>query len=360
MPDIYIGALDFDDSPPVVSNRFPASGATAVSTITAVSFDLADAGSGIDTASIDVTVAGIPAVVDGVAAPGYSLSLVPMADGYSVQITGFALDFAELILVQVYAQDLAGIFNSVSDSWSFTTKSLPLISDLAPPDGSIDVALLPTISFNATDATGTIDPLSIQLIVASIPAVVDGIIQTGFTGSIDEIIDGYSVEVTPDTEFSGSLSVSVYAEVSDTLGNASSETWAFVTEEAEATVVFLMRARKIIDDSFVNWITPNPNDPFNEAPFPAIQLTDVVVSEIIELDTSGPRTFIMRAYRAASVEFVYWASSTPDTAAAPYPAIELSDPVVIHLYTGGPAVQLLLAQEDGGLIMQENEGYIVV
>lgn len=360
MPDIYIGALDFDDSTPVVSNRFPASGATAANVTTAVSFELADVGSGIDTASIDVTVVGTPVVVDGVAAPGYSLSLVPIADGYSVQITGFALDFAELILVQVYAQDLAGIFNSVSDSWSFTTKNLPLISDLAPPDGSIDVALLPTISFNATDTTGAIDPLSIQLVVAGVPAVVDGIIQAGFTGSIDEIVDGYGVEVVPDAELSGSLSVSVYAEVSDTLGNTASETWAFVTEGTGIAAVFLMRARKTIDDSFVNWITPDPNDPFNEAPFPAVELTDVVVSETIELDASGPRTFVMRAYRPASIEFVYWASPAPDTTGAPYPAIELSDPVVIHLYTGGPAVQPLLAQEDGGLIMQENEGYIVV
>lgn len=52
----------------------------------------------------------------------------------------------------------------------------------------------------------------------------------------------------------------------------------------------------------------------------------------------GGGAFLMRAFRSLSSNYVYWVSENepdPSAAGAPYPAIELSDIVVASVYVSG-------------------------
>jgi len=129
MPDIFLGELDLDLTPPYVQNEDPAPGQTNVSIETAISFNILEPNfeAGVDPDTITVTVNGTNAILDGFFQTGYNGSISPitlgLAVGYRVIIVpAIYLSDDSTFLITVDADDLAGIPNTMpTHSWTFYT-----------------------------------------------------------------------------------------------------------------------------------------------------------------------------------------------------------------------------------------------
>jgi hypothetical protein len=116
----YTTATPLDTTPPYVTNRSPASGATGVAVNTLVALELRDAGVGVNQSTITMRVDGSQVTPSFTGTPAaYTLSYNPPVD--------FAYD--QTVSVEVHASDLNG--NAMTtDAYSFTTGPAP---DTTPP-----------------------------------------------------------------------------------------------------------------------------------------------------------------------------------------------------------------------------------
>lgn len=113
-----------DATPPDFENVSPASGAVGVLLDAPVVFEVTDTESGVDTASVVVTVNGVVAWTGGAAAGGWIGVVETIADGYRYTLTPPAdWDRDALISVDVLAEDLAE--NSATSAWTFHTGGMP-------------------------------------------------------------------------------------------------------------------------------------------------------------------------------------------------------------------------------------------
>lgn len=242
MPSIFLGPFDLDDVPPQVSNQVPSPSSTNVLVSSSVSFDVTDPGSNVNTASIEVMIDSEPAVSGGIFQPGFSGTISAIPNGYTVVVTPDSLfGYNQPVNVDVYAEDLAGLANSVSVFWSFTTEldiTGPVFSEIIPGDGYTDVDVNSSISFNVTDEETGVYPDSIQVIVDGITAY-DGSLggfQIGFSGSITPVADGYSLVITPDIAFVDWSTVAVSASASNLASPPVTESvsWSFQCADENA------------------------------------------------------------------------------------------------------------------------------
>lgn len=243
MPDIFTGVLDVDNTAPVVSSLFPAPLSTGVPVGTSISFDVTDAGAGVNLSSLDVIIAAQPAILNGAFAPGFSGTITTIPTGYSVLINlGSPLAYYENVVVDYYVEDQAAIFNSTSGSWSFTSESDltgPVISALNPADDALNVSVSTSVSFEATDPETGVDSGSLYLTINGTPAVVAGVVQPGFTGTVIAILNGFSVTATPTSLFPSLALVSVEAKASNNALPSPVETtqnWNFTCADSAAPI----------------------------------------------------------------------------------------------------------------------------
>lgn len=125
MADVFIGTEALETGLPFVTDPLPAPGATGVLVDTDITFTVLDdvGGSGIDQTTIDVTIEGDDAIIDGVFQPGYTGSIVANGNGFDVVINpDIDLPGSTTIDVVVFAEDLAVPPNSITFPWSFTTE----------------------------------------------------------------------------------------------------------------------------------------------------------------------------------------------------------------------------------------------
>ena len=144
-----------DDVPPVLSYPLPADAAAFEARRPAVSFDLADAGSGIDPATLHVLLDGTEVAPFGNLANG-SFRFQPADD----------LGFGHHV-VSVAVSDHSG--NAMAPArWSFDVvdRTAPVLSDVRPDDGAAGPDRTPPISFAVADDGGTgVDADSIELLL---------------------------------------------------------------------------------------------------------------------------------------------------------------------------------------------------
>ena len=133
-----------DDVPPALSGAAPADGTSFELRRPTVGFQLSDAGSGVDPATLHVLLDGSDVAPFGSLADG-SFSYQPQADlGYGSHV------------VRVAVSDRSG--NAMAPmQWSFNVvdRTSPLLGDVRPDDGSGGADRTPAISFAVTDAGGT-------------------------------------------------------------------------------------------------------------------------------------------------------------------------------------------------------------
>ncbi len=148
-PEVTVTLLGPDTTPPVISQRDPASGATSVPRNTGISFVVTDARSGVQFSSISVR-------VNNVQEP---TTATTTTNGFAVQVDPAAdLPANSLVTVQVTASDKAATPNTLSTSWTFTTGATanndvtaPVISAHAPAADATDVAPNATIEVDIAD-----------------------------------------------------------------------------------------------------------------------------------------------------------------------------------------------------------------
>lgn len=107
---------------PTLSALVPAASATGVDAASNISFTLSDGASGVDTATLDVTVGGTAAITGGLCQAGFACSITPSGNDFAVIINPDT-NFGPLatINLSIAVDDLAG--NSLAAASSFTTAA---------------------------------------------------------------------------------------------------------------------------------------------------------------------------------------------------------------------------------------------
>jgi hypothetical protein len=111
---------------------------------------------------------------------------------------------------------------------------LPFVTNEFPAPGAVDVPVDTNISFTVLDDVGGagIDVNSIDVDIEGTPAIVDGVFQPGYTGSIVANGNGFDVTINPDVDLPGStlIGVDVFAADLAEPPNTVNASWSFTTE----------------------------------------------------------------------------------------------------------------------------------
>lgn len=200
MSDLFLGEFSTDLTPPEVTNPYPAPPDYAFPKDYTVEFDITDTETGVDTASLNVSLDGVPAIVDGVfQGPDYGGTISGPVDGtYHVEITTHPdFDSYASVEVTVDAQDLAPIPNVMSQYvWSFDTEDYepPYVdSGWAPTGTGVPVTAL--VAFTIKDDGAGVDLDTLNVTVGGVPAIVGGAFQAGFQGGASAIDDSLAPQV---------------------------------------------------------------------------------------------------------------------------------------------------------------------
>ena len=239
-----------DTTPPYVSNRSPAPGATGVAISTLINLEIRDAGVGVDQSTITMRINGSPVTPSISGTPAaYTLSYNPPVD--------FAYD--QTVIVEVDAADLNG--NAMTtDAYSFTTGPAPDITppyatNRSPAPGATGVPINTLIALEIRDAGVGVDQSTITIAVNGSPV----------TPSISGTPEAYTISYNPPVDFNYDETVSVEVDASDLNGNAmATDVYSFTTGPAPDTtppVISNVQATSITDNSAViTWTTDEASD----------------------------------------------------------------------------------------------------
>lgn len=203
--DIPFQVLDFrdlsaeitvvpDSEPPYISSTFPASGTLDNSVFTNVSFVLEDDLAGVDLASLDVAVGGIPIISAGVPTSAET-SVVGTTGSYTVTydpISSFG--YGATVEVGVFAKDRAKpTANTLDTSFSFSCidDSTLVISNFQPDVGTHTNPENLDVVVDVTDATHGVDSDQTFLVING----------TIVSGTRVAITDGYQITYHPPNDF---------------------------------------------------------------------------------------------------------------------------------------------------------------
>ena len=203
---------DYQD--PTLTGYNPADGATEISPNTNIYVEVDDDVQ-VSNTTIDVTVEGANAIVNGVFQSGYSGTVRVNGTGYDITITPASpFNDAQVVDVTIYAEDTSG--NSVTESaWNFTVidDEAPTLTNFNPADEATGQSRSVSPFFEIDDNVG-VNNLSIDVTIEAVNAIINGVFQSGYTGTITASGTGYNVTINPSAQFSYAQAVemTVYAE----------------------------------------------------------------------------------------------------------------------------------------------------
>jgi len=209
-----------DTTPPYTSGHQPAKGAVDVSTSSALSFHVMDAGSGVEFSSIVLSIDGngvIPSITGS--SSDYAVSYQPDG-GFTPGSQGS---------VRIEAADRDG--NIMSDDTYTITFASPSPTDTTPPytsghqpaKGATGVSKSSSVSLHVRDDGSGVDSSSIVL-------TVDG---QAVTPTITGNSSDYTITYTPESSFSSEQVVNVTVQASDLEDNSMVvETYSFTVESS--------------------------------------------------------------------------------------------------------------------------------
>lgn len=212
---VYNFTIAPDITPPTVVFD-PPNGTTGVNRDQIITVDITDA-VGVDKDSVNITVQGNQAVLDGVAVAPFDVTISniitnpPFIDGYRYTIdTELDFTFNTLINTNVIAKDLSGNENNINSIFrTFSDDEGPAITDITPRDGQLEVSLRPEVTFTIRDAYDVAFELT-SMDIGDSPVIRNGLVQSGFSFNVTRIDggtlgippgDGYSVIVTPNEDY---------------------------------------------------------------------------------------------------------------------------------------------------------------
>lgn len=238
-----------DLAPPYLTNQDPAPSAGNVSRYTNLLLDLLDDYTGVDLSTVRIWVGGVLAYrgdTDTFLAPfdGSLSSRTAITKGHRFVIdnTGVYSEYT-LVLVEVYAYDLAGIPNLLSTSYSFRTvdESAPYIDPATqdPPAGSVDAPIDTDITIDILDTGAGVDAATVWIKVNGAYAWLSGAPQTGFSVTKTTITGGYRYVIDPDSNFNSYqvITVDVHASDLSSPANTLNTTYTFRTEDVESPYI---------------------------------------------------------------------------------------------------------------------------
>ncbi|MFH2104903.1 MAG: M4 family metallopeptidase, partial [Parcubacteria group bacterium] len=116
--------------------------------------------------------------------------------------------------------------------------SSPSITGRNPASGTKAVAKHSNVYFEVNDGSTGINPASINVTIAGRAAITSGILQSGFSGSIDsDSASGYDITINPNSDFNYGQSVRVIASAADYNGNPVSSTWSFTVVDLDPKIL---------------------------------------------------------------------------------------------------------------------------
>jgi len=190
---------DPDLDPPYLAHLDPADGYINVDANPQIHLDILDAISGVNELSVWIKINGIYAWLLGMEQPGFTVmrSTVPMGYRYEIKRS---LTFGphQLVLIEVYAEDLVGIPNILSTSYSFTTigsSHTPFLRNFDPTPEIGGVPPSYSYSFDLLDDYDDVNPATILFYVngAQVYSGATGLWTAPYDGYIGRVenIDGY-------------------------------------------------------------------------------------------------------------------------------------------------------------------------
>jgi hypothetical protein len=207
-----------DTDAPIILNQDPFPGDIGVLPTDPIKFRLQDVGgSGVDVTSIDCTVDGGNAIIGGVVQAGFTGTVIDIGGNvYDISFTKDATLGEGLISIVVDCDDLASPPNSLNAPYSFTTVGTgPTITNEQPPPSGTG-APETNIYFELDDDISGVVEATIDCTIDGIDAIINGVIQAGYGGSIvpDGTTRGFDVDIDPPGTFSpgDTIPVTVYCE----------------------------------------------------------------------------------------------------------------------------------------------------
>ena len=228
--------FDTDDTTfPTITNRIPAPTTIDVVESINISMSFNDVGSAVPQSSINVTVGGQQAILNGVPQSGFQGPFTTItangSNGFDVVIDPES-DLPSLANIIVYAEckDLAD--NLTTTTWDFTTVDYlgPVVTPVDPAAGETDVARDATITLQISDEDQVDDStilvevdrgggfeLAFEYNVAPTERF-----KTGYKGAgsqVTEALGIYTVVIDPETDFGFGETIQVRVTAQDQSGN---------------------------------------------------------------------------------------------------------------------------------------------
>jgi hypothetical protein len=234
--DIGMQGERVDVSAPYLDNENPAPLQSGVSLDANIQFDLLDAEDNINLSTVDVWVDGSLAYdgatdtfQTGYNGPSSSRTVLP-GNGHRIVIDPTS-NFAEFVTVtvRVYAEDYASFVLDTTYTFETSDTTGPTIDNNFPVGTGVDKNA--NVTFSIHDPDSGVDADTINVVVGGQNAIVDGVFQGGFSGSITPSIDGYDVIVDKATSYASFTTISVSVSVDDNEGNPGAAGWSFTVED---------------------------------------------------------------------------------------------------------------------------------
>jgi hypothetical protein len=231
-----------DETPPAINLVVPTDGARRVNINSPIEFVLLDGYSGIDAYSLDLTIDGSYAILNGWAQDDYTVDYEQITDGYYVTVQKLSSwQQMKLFYINISIYDFEDNVFNLEYNFSSDDALSPIFTNLSPDDG--DKALpITNIDFDVHDSGGSgvnIDLLNVN--INSIPVIVNGVYQTSITGiiSVAEIdnFDGYHVHIDPNLPFDLGSTVNIHIDVKDAYGLDSEINYSFIVDDEGEPII---------------------------------------------------------------------------------------------------------------------------
>lgn len=219
-----------DLTPPVLQNRIPIANQINVPGATTVQVEVVDDGSLVVSASVELYVNGVLAWQNDANQNGFVTVKTVVTNGFRYVITP-PTDFAggSTATIQVIAENQDTLELNTSYQFFMAETSPPLIVNIKPGNGQVDVAVDTTLAFDLYDPNGDYDPTTVQVIVNDIVVYSSQAQQNGHTVTVSPITQGEHFLVVFPQDFSLNAVVMCLVFAEDMAGNGRVSQFSFQT-----------------------------------------------------------------------------------------------------------------------------------
>ena len=234
--DSWSFSIKTDDEPPQISGRFPQPAATGQPRTANIVFTAADADSGIDITSVDVTVNGISAVQNGSGTTGYVFSYTATNGGFICTVnpeTDFT--YEQAITVTAAFRDNSANKNRYTTTWTFTVESdstAPILTALSPSPNASGINTNSLISMQLSDESG-LDNATVLLAVNGQTALSNGSFLAPYNGPLSQMSSSggiISLTVDSSSPFPYKSTNTISLSARDSAGNLLTTNYSFIIQ----------------------------------------------------------------------------------------------------------------------------------